>query len=122
MTSARGPTSASTRTARSSRSRLNAAIETARDALADHQTWLEEKLLPRANGDFRIGAELYDIKLAFALNSPLSRKEITARAEQEYEAVRNRMYEVAKEVYAKKHPFTAFPDESYKQAIIRAAL
>jgi uncharacterized protein (DUF885 family) len=107
------------------RARLNAAIETARDALADHQTWLEEELLPRANGDFRIGAELYDIKLAFALNSPLSRKQITARAEQEYEAVRNRMYEVAKEVYAKKHPFTAFPDnpdESYKQAIIRAAL
>jgi uncharacterized protein (DUF885 family) len=107
------------------RARLNAAIETAKDALADHQTWLEEELLPRANGDFRIGAELYDIKLAFALNSPLSRKQITARAEQEYEAVRNRMYEVAKEVYAKKHPFTAFPDnpdESYKQAIIRAAL
>ena len=63
------------------RARLNAAIETARDALADHQTWLEEELLPRANGDFRIGAELYDTKLAFALNSPLSRKEITARAE-----------------------------------------
>jgi uncharacterized protein (DUF885 family) len=107
------------------RARLNAAIETAKDALADHQTWLEEELLPRANGDFRIGAELYDIKLAFALNSPLSRREITARAEQEYETVRNRMYEVAKDVYAKKHPFTAFPDspdESYKQAIIRAAL
>jgi uncharacterized protein (DUF885 family) len=77
--------------------RLNAAIETAKDALANHQTWLEEELLPRANGDFRIGAELYDVKLAFALNSPLSRKEITARAEQEYEAVRNKMYEVAKE-------------------------
>jgi uncharacterized protein (DUF885 family) len=107
------------------RARLSAAIETARDALADHQTWLEEELLPRANGDFRIGAELYDVKLAFALNSPLSRKEITGRAEREYEAVRNRMYEVAKEIYVEKHPFTAFPDdpdESYKQAVIRAAL
>ena len=48
--------------------RLNAAIETAKNAVADHQTWLEEELLPRANGDFRIGAELYDVKLAFALN------------------------------------------------------
>ncbi len=107
------------------RARLEAAIETARDAVAEHQTWLEEELLPRANGDFRIGAELYDIKLAFALNSPLSRKEITARAEREYEAVRNEMYEVAKTVYAAKHPMTAFPDnpdEAYKQAIIRAGL
>jgi uncharacterized protein (DUF885 family) len=107
------------------RARLNAAIETAKNAVADHQTWLEEELLPRANGDFRIGAELYDVKLAFALNSPMSRKEVTARAEQEYENVRNQMYEVAKVVYLEKHPMTAFPDnpdESYKQVIIRAAL
>ncbi len=107
------------------KARLEAAIETARDAVAEHQTWLEEELLPRANGDFRIGAELYDVKLAFALNSPLSRKEITARAEREYEAVRNEMYDVAKTVYAATHPMTAFPDnpdESYKQAIIRAGL
>ena len=105
--------------------RLNAAIETAKNAVADHQTWLEEVLLPRANGNFRIGAELYDTKLAFALNSPLSRKEVTARAEQEYENVRNKMYEVAKVVYLKKHPMTAFPDtpdEAYKQVIIRSAL
>ncbi len=105
--------------------KLNAAIETAKNALADHQTWLEEELLPRATGDFRIGAELYDTKLAFALNSPLSRKEITARAEQEYENVRKQMYDVAREVYLQMHPMTTFPDspnEAYKQAIIRAAL
>lgn len=107
------------------RKRLNVAIELAKRAVADHQTWLEEELLPRSAGDFRIGAELYDIKLAFALSSPLSRREITARAEQEYETVRNAMYEVAKTIYEKLHPYTAFPDdpdESYKQTIIRAAL
>jgi uncharacterized protein (DUF885 family) len=105
--------------------RLNAAIETAIDAIAEQQSWLEETLLPQANGDFRIGADLYDVKLAFALNSPMSRREITARAEQEYEAVRNEMYEVSKEIYRSRHPFTAFPDNpdgAYKQAIIRAAL
>ena len=107
------------------RERLLAAIETAKDAVAVHQTWLEEELLPKAAGDFRIGAELYDRKLAFALSSPLGRREIKARAENEYESVRNQMYEVAKEVYLQNHPFTAFPDspdESYKQVIIRAAL
>ena len=107
------------------RGRLEAAIETARDAIAEHQAWLEEELLPRAAGDFRIGAELYDTKLAFALDSPLDRKEIRIRAEAEYESVRNQMYETAKEVYAATYPYTAFPDspdETYKQAIIRAAL
>ena len=107
------------------RDRLNSAIETARDALAEHQSWLEQDLLPRANGNFRIGADLYDRKLAFALSSSLNRREIVQRAEQQYAAVRNEMYEVAKVVYLEKHPFTAFPDspdEAYKQAIIRAAL
>ena len=105
--------------------RLNTAIELARNAIAEQQAWLEEELLPQASGDFRIGAELYDVKLAFALNSPMSRREITARAEQEFEAVRNAMYEVAKSVYVAKHPYTAFPDnpdEAYKQVVIRAAL
>lgn len=104
---------------------LTEAIEVAKNAVADHQTWLEEELLPQAEGDFRIGAELYDIKLQFALNSPMSRKEVTARAEQEYERVRNEMYDVAMKVYQRVHPYTAFPDrpdEPYKQAIIRAAL
>ena len=107
------------------RVRLEAAIETAKDAIAVHQTWLEEELLPRAAGDFRIGAELYDRKLAYTLNSKLGRKEIRALAESEYEAVRARMYGLAREVYAGMHPLTAFPDdpdEAYKQAIIRAAL
>jgi uncharacterized protein (DUF885 family) len=105
--------------------RLNAAVETAKNALAEHQAWLEEELVPRANGDFRIGVDLYDTRLAFTLNSPLSRKEIRARAEQEYENVRNRMYEVSRTVYLEKYPMTSFPDspdEAYKQAIIRAAL
>ena len=107
------------------RERLETAIETARDAIAEHQTWLEEELLPRAAGDFRIGAELYDRKLSYALHSPLTRKEIKALAETEYELVRNEMYELAKQVYTQVHPHTVFPDnpdEAYKQAIIRAAL
>ena len=107
------------------RERLDAAIGIARAAIAGHQAWLEDELLPRANGDFRIGAELYDRKLAFALNSSLSRRDIRALAEREYELVRNEMYEIAKQVYVGQHPYTAFPDspdEAYKQAIIRAAL
>jgi len=105
--------------------RLSAAVAIARDAVTEHQVWLENELLPRANGDFRIGADLFDAKLAFALNSPLTRRDITERAEHEYESVRNQMYDVAREVYAGTHPHTAFPDspdEAYKQVIIRAAL
>lgn len=105
--------------------RLDAAIATAREALDLHQDWLEQELLPDAEGNFRIGARLFDQKLRFTLNSPLSRREIRLRAESEYVAVRNEMYAIAKEVYADTHPYTSFPDEpddSFKQVIIRAAL
>ncbi len=108
-----------------SRARLEAAIETARNAVAEHQNWLEEELLPAATGEFRIGANLFDQKLKLTLNSPLTRREIRLRAENEYDAVRNEMYAIAKAVYAAQHPYSSFPDqpdESYKQVIIRAAL
>ncbi len=107
------------------RARLEAAIETARNAVAEHQNWLEEELLPRATGEFRIGASLFDQKLKFTLNSPLSRREIRLRAENEYDVVRNEMYAIAREIYAAQHPYSSFPDqpdEAYKQVIIRAAL
>jgi len=45
-----------------------------------HQRWLDGTLVPNARGDFRLGATLYDAKLAFALDSPLSRAEIKTRA------------------------------------------
>ena len=105
--------------------RLQAAIATARNAVAEHQAWLEEELLPKAAGDFRIGAALFDTKLGFTLNSPLSRRDIRTRAENEYVAVRDQMYQVSKELYAEQYPFTSFPDnpdEAYKQVIIRTAL
>jgi uncharacterized protein (DUF885 family) len=105
--------------------RLQAAIATARTAISEHQAWLENDLLPRAAGNFRIGAVLFDTKLQFTLNSPLTRREIRTRAENEYVAVRDQMYQVSKALYAKQYPFTSFPDdpdEAYKQLVIRTAL
>lgn len=105
--------------------RLEAAIATARDALAEHQAWLENELLPRADGDFRIGAELFDAKLRYTLNSPLGRRQIRMRAESEYADVRNEMFQIAKGIYAELHPYASFPDnpdEAFKQVITRAAL
>lgn len=107
------------------RFRMQAAMAAASNAIAEHQAWLEEELLPRAAGEFRIGAALFDDKLRYTLNSPLTRREIRTRAENEYVSVRERMYRIAKALYAQQYPQTNFPDdpdEAYKQVIIRAAL
>ena len=107
------------------RGRLEAAMKIARAAVDRHQEWLEKDVLPQAAGDFRIGPELFDRKLAFTLNSPLSRAEIRKRAESELKRVREQMYEISKGVHLKKHPeheFPAQPDEAHKQETIQGAL
>jgi uncharacterized protein (DUF885 family) len=106
-------------------SRLESAITTAREALAEHQAWLQTDLLPNAAGDFRIGGRLFDQKLRHTLNSPLTRREIRRRAESEYADVRDAMFRISKEIYGELHPYATFPDdpdEAFKQVVIRAAL
>lgn len=107
------------------RARLERAIADARTAVQAHQQWLEKELQPRAKGEFRIGRELYDEKLAFALMSPLNRAEIRSRAESELVATRAKMYEVARTVLAGREgaPATpASPTSAEQQAAIKAAL
>jgi uncharacterized protein (DUF885 family) len=107
------------------RARLEQAIAKARAAVQTHQQWLEKDLKPKAQGEFRIGRELYDEKLAFALMSPLNRAEVRRRAESELVATRAKMYEVARTVLAGREgaPATpASPTPAEQQAAIKAAL
>jgi uncharacterized protein (DUF885 family) len=107
------------------RDRLESAIAVARTAADEQQAWLESELLPSAQAEFRLGAELFDRKLSLTLNSALTRAEIRVRAEREYAGVREAMYEVASAVYKSKYPYVELPDqpeEALKQAVIRAAL
>ena len=107
------------------RERLDAAIAALRPAVEEHQAWLDGTLVPNAKGEFRIGAERYDQKLRFSLNSSLGREEIRSRAEAELARVRDEMYEVAK-IVLKDHagaPDTPDqPSEDQRQAAIEAAM
>ena len=110
--------------------KLKASAARARSAINQHQIWLEKKLVPAAQGDFRLGAERYDQKLAFALFSPLSRQEIRTQAEAELSNTHRAMYEIAKQVLkgaAAKGRASALrlpdnPDPDTQRRAIRAAL
>jgi uncharacterized protein (DUF885 family) len=107
------------------RKRLDAAITGLRRAVDEHQHWIDKTLVPNAKGDFRIGAKLYDQKLAFALDSDLSRAEIRRRAQAELARVRAQMYGIAAKVLAGRDgapPLPAAPDHAQEQAAIQAAL
>ncbi len=104
---------------------LKAVIATARTAVAQHQLWLERKLLPAAAGDFRLGAARYDAKLRFSLDTPLTRQEIRARAQSELQRVRGEMYDIARAVLAGRSdapPLPVMPDPTEQQTAILAAL
>ena len=107
------------------RSRLQAAISSLEAAVNQHQQWLDNELVPKASGDFRIGAELYDAKLRFALNSELSRADIGERAQAELDRVREQMYGIARTVLAGREGAPATPDNptaEQQQKTIEAAL
>jgi uncharacterized protein (DUF885 family) len=105
--------------------RLKDAIAHARTAVTQHQLWLEKRLLPAASGDFRLGAALYDAKLRFALDSPLSREEIRARAQSELTRTRTEMYNIARTVLLARPdapPLPATATGEQQQAAIESAL
>lgn len=83
---------------------LKAAQTVALAALEDYGRWLEKDLLPRSTGDFRLGDEKYRRKLAFALESSLTKEEILRRGEADLKATQDTMYEVALPLYKKYFP------------------
>ncbi|MCP9495403.1 MAG: DUF885 domain-containing protein [Pyrinomonadaceae bacterium MAG19_C2-C3] len=73
-------------------------------ALEDYGKWLEKDLLPRSNGDFRIGAAKFDAKLKFALSSPLTKEEILRRAMADLKSTQDEMYQTALPLHRKFYP------------------
>ncbi len=73
-------------------------------ALEDYKKWLQNDLLPRSDGDFRLGAEKYRKKLRFALASDLSMEEIMKRATADLQQTQTAIYETALQLYRKYFP------------------
>jgi uncharacterized protein (DUF885 family) len=96
------------------------AQSTALAALADYQQWLEKELLPRSNGDFRLGDEKFRKKLRFALDSDLSKEEILRRAEADLKSTRSAMYRTAVQIWPKLFPDKPVPTD--RPVAIKAVL
>ncbi len=78
--------------------------EKAAKALEKYKTWLQKDLLPRSDGDFRIGADKFRKKLHFALASDLSMEEIMKRAQDDMAQTQKAIYETALPLYKKSFP------------------
>src|SRR5438270_1151523 len=73
-------------------------------ALEDYKKWLQNDLLPRSDGDFRLGVEKFRKKLQFALASDLSMEEIMKRAQADLQQTQTAIYQTALPLYKKYFP------------------
>jgi uncharacterized protein (DUF885 family) len=91
--------------------------------LEAYGTWLQHGLLPRSQGEFRLGIDRFRTKLRYSLDSELSLEEILARAEEDLVITQNTLFETALPLYQKYLP-GKFPELSGegKRKIIRAVL
>lgn len=74
--------------------RLKRAADTAKAAIAEHQTWIDGALVPGAKGNFRYGP-LYDEQLKFSISSDIPRTELLAKARGDADAIRDEMFEIS---------------------------
>ncbi|MGZ8501275.1 MAG: DUF885 domain-containing protein [Candidatus Limnocylindrales bacterium] len=80
--------------------RVQAAAADAKAALTELETHLREVVLPRAEGEGRLGDALFTTKMRHTLkDAELTPVRILARAEQEYGAVRAEMIRLARELW-----------------------
>jgi uncharacterized protein (DUF885 family) len=73
-------------------------------AVEEYGKWLEEDLLPRSTGDFRIGDEKYRKKLYYALDSDISKENILQSAENDLRETQAALYETALLLFQKYYP------------------
>jgi uncharacterized protein (DUF885 family) len=78
------------------RTRFDAALANLKTAVAEHQTWLDQVLVPNARGDFRLGPALYDRKMKFELMSSMTRPELKAKAQAAFAETRAEMERLAR--------------------------
>ncbi len=103
------------------RARLADAAESAKTALAEHQAWIDETLVPGAQGDFRIGAALYEAKLRFSLDEDIDREALNTRARADLERVQAEMLDIARGVLG-ANMVPAAPTPAQRREAIAAAL
>ena len=91
-------------------------------ALSDYKQWLEKDLLPRSDGDFRLGADKFRKKLRFALASDLSVEEVMKRAQADLQQTQAAIYETALPLYKKYFPNATEAERADRKKVTIAVL
>ncbi len=79
---------------------VQVAADVATTAIEDWTKWLRDELLPTADGDFRLGPELYAAKFRHSLKSSVTPAELEKMAAEEYDQTRAEMTRIARSIWS----------------------
>src|SRR5262249_43340267 len=93
-------------------------------SLKGYQKFLQEDLLPRAKGDWRLGKLGFAKKLELELDAGLTADAVLREAEAEMDRVEGEMYVLARQLWARHFPKKTLPpdDAEGKRTTIRLVL
>jgi uncharacterized protein (DUF885 family) len=83
-------------------------------ALERYQKFLETELVPHADGDWRLGAELYGKKFPLALQTKMAPAELLARAKAAFTEARGQLFELCKKLHLQLWPKEPLPADRQK--------
>lgn len=90
---------------------LRKAAAVVAEKLRLYQLFLERDLLPRANGDWRLGRERFAQKLELVLDANRTADQVLADAEAEFLRVHRELYVVARQLWSRYFPNQALPPD-----------
>lgn len=90
---------------------LRTAAAPALQALREHQTFLEDSRRLRANGNWRLGPDLFAEKLKLVLNAGVSAQQVLADAEAEFLRVQDELYVVSRQLWSRYFPQSVLPPD-----------
>ena len=90
---------------------LKAAAANAAACLRDYQRFLEQELLPRADGQWRLGRERFYRKLELELDAGLDADQVLAEASAEFDRVQREMYFLARQLWSRYFPKQPLPPD-----------
>jgi uncharacterized protein (DUF885 family) len=94
------------------RPRLEAAGTAAKAALTDFEGYLRDDVLPRSDGEGRLGAEVFARKMRHTMRSEtLTAEGILAAAEREFDAVRAELVRLARQLWPRWRRGAPLPDD-----------
>lgn len=104
---------------------LETAAKAAADALVDFQKFLEKDLLPRSDGDFRLGRARFEKKLRFDLDDPVDIDALAEGARGLLQKTQDDMADTARELWPelmKGAPLPSAVSAEERKALVRKVL